>query len=292
MTAGIKRRESLMGYSLAFPIFLLIFVVIGFPFLWTVYLSLTNKTIGYEPKFIGLKNYILNFSDPDYWLVLKNTLIYMTSSVFFKLFIGMVLAIVLNQKFPGRALVRILLLLPWALPGMVSAMAWKWMYNDTYGIINALLKRGGFIQEGIPWLSGFGIALFSVIIVNIWRGIPFFLFSLLGGLQTIDPELYDVARIDGAGPFQSFFRITIPSLAPVIAVTTMLSSIWTFNDFENVFLITGGGPLNASAVISTYTYQVAFQQNDMARSLSVAVSIIPILVLLIAIASRRIGEQD
>jgi len=280
-----------MGYVLALPIFLLIFVVIGGPFVWTVYLSLTNKTIGYEPKFIGLANYARNFSDPDYWLVLKNTLVYMTTSVAAKLAIGLGLALVLNQRFPGRAAVRILLLLPWALPGMVSAMVWKWMYNDTYGIINALLKRGGLIEASIPWLSGMGIALFSVVVVNIWRGVPFFLFSLLGGLQTIDPELYDAARIDGAGPFQSFLRITIPCLAPVIAVTTLLSSIWTFNDFENVYLITGGGPLNASAVIATYTYEAAFQQNDMARALSVAVSIIPLLVLMIVLAGRRISER-
>jgi multiple sugar transport system permease protein len=209
-----------------------------------------------------------------------------------KLVIGMILALTLNEDFKGRAIVRMLLLIPWALPGMVAAMTWKWMYNDTFGIINSILKNIGLIEVSIPWLSSKHLTLYSVIIVNIWRGIPFFIFSLLGGLQTIDGQLYEAAKIDGANMIRRFWSITVPSILPVISITTMLSSIWTFNDFENIWLITGGGPLNSSSVVATYTYQIAFQYNEMAQAVSVAVSIMPILIVMILFASKRIGKED
>jgi multiple sugar transport system permease protein len=204
-----------------------------------------------------------------------------------KLVIGMILALTLNEDFKGRAIVRMLLLIPWALPGLVAAMTWKWMYNDTFGIINSILKNIGLIEVSIPWLSSKHLTLYSVIIVNIWRGIPFFIFSLLGGLQTIDGQLYEAAKIDGANMIRRFWSITVPSILPVISITTMLSSIWTFNDFENIWLITGGGPLNSSSVVATYTYQIAFQYNEMAQAVSVAVSIMPILIVMILFASKR-----
>ena len=286
------KNEKTLGRMLVLPIFLLVFVLMGYPFINTLYISLTNKRVGYEPEFIGFKNYARLFADPTYWLVLKNTFVYMFLAVGMKLILGMILAITLNEKFPGRAIVRMLLLVPWALPGMVAAMTWKWMYNDTFGIINSLLKNIGLIEVSIPWLSSKHLTLYSVIIVNIWRGVPFFIFSLLGGLQTIDGQMYEAAKIDGANVLRRFWNITIPSIFPVISITTMLSAIWTFNDFENIYLITGGGPINSSSVIATYTYQIAFQYNEMAQAVSVAVSIMPILILMILFASKRIGKED
>jgi multiple sugar transport system permease protein len=291
MTQSIARGEKRLGYSLVAPIFVLVFLVIGIPFLYTLVLSLTNKTVGMAPKFIGLRNYKSIFADSTYWLVLTNTLIYTVGSVAAKLAIGLGLALILNERFPGRSIARVLLLVPWALPGMVSAMTWKWMYNDTYGIINSLLKGAHLIREPIVFLSDPKMVLATVMIVNIWRGVPFFLFSILGGLQTIDGQMYEAAMIDGASALRRLVRITLPSVAGVVAITTLLSTIWTFNDFENVYLITGGGPLNMSSVISTYTYEVAFLQNDMARALAVAVSIIPLLVVLIAAAGKSIGGE-
>lgn len=286
------KNEKALGRMLVLPIFLLVFVLMGYPFINTLYISLTNKRVGYDPKFIGLQNYARLITDPTYWLVLKNTFIYMFLSVGVKLTFGMILALTLNEKFIGRGIIRMLLLIPWAIPGMVAAMTWKWMYNDTFGIINSILKNIGLIETSIPWLSSKHLTLYSVIIVNIWRGVPFFLFSLLGALQTIDGQLYEAAKIDGANVIRRFWNITIPSIIPVISITTMLSSIWTFNDFENIYLITGGGPLNSSSVIATYTYEIAFHYNEMAQAVSVAVSVVPILILMIAFASKRIGKED
>ncbi|UUZ79018.1 sugar ABC transporter permease [Paenibacillus sp. P26] len=287
-----RKYDRSLGYILILPVAFVIFVVIGFPFLNAIYLSFTDKVVGVEPKFVGLDNYIHILTDKEYWKVLKNTFIYMIFSVGIKLAIGLILAVVVNESFFGRGLFRMILLIPWALSGMVAAITWRWMYDDTYGIINSLLMRWHITETPIPWTSGVHMALISVIIVNIWKGLPFFIFSLLGGLQTIDSQMYEAATIDGAGWIRQFFAITIPSIMPVITITTLLSCIWTFNNFESVYLITGGGPLNASAVISTYTYEVAFQQNLMGRALAVAGSVVPILVVMIVVSMRKMKADE
>ncbi|MDF2961463.1 MAG: sugar transporter permease [Paenibacillus sp.] len=292
MLQSKRKSDLVLGYASVTPIVIIIFAVIGIPFVNALYLSFTDKTVGAEANFIGLDNYREIFSDPVYWKVLKNTFVYFVTDVFFKLVIGMIFALTVNEQFAGRSVVRVLFLVPWAISGMVAALTWKWMYNDTYGIINQVLLDTGLIDIPVAWLSGPNIALVSVIIVNIWRGIPFFLFSILGGLQTIDKQLYEAARIDGAGTIRQFLSITLPSISSVIVITTMLSSIWTFNDFENIFLITGGGPLYNSAVISVYTYEVAFHQNNMGKSLSVAGSIIPILLVLMFFMTRKLNKED
>ena len=244
------------------------------------------------PKFIGFANYLYLFNDLQYWLVIRNTLMYTFVCIVLKLTLGTLFALLLNEKFPARGIVRVAMLLPWAIPGMVAANTWKWIYNDQYGILNALMKRIGLISTSINWLGSMQLALWSVIIVNVWRGIPFFLFSILGGLQTIDGQLYDAGKIDGANLFHRFFKITLPSVMPVLTITTLLSAIWTFNDFDNIWLITGGGPINASSVIATFTYQISFINNQMARALAVAVSIIPFLAILMTVITTRMKNQQ
>jgi ABC-type sugar transport system permease subunit len=285
-------KERYLGLLFVLPVFFLVFCVIGFPFVYTLYLSFTDKRVGYPAHFIGFENYLANLRDSQYWLVIKNSFVYTLSCIALKLAGGMIFALLLNEKFRGRGIIRVGMLLPWAIPGMVAANTWKWMYNGQYGIINTLLKRMHLISLPINWLGSVHLALLSVIIVNVWRGIPFFLFTILGGLQTIDDQLYDAGKIDGAGMIQRFLYITLPSVIPVIAIAILLSSIWTFNDFENIWLITAGGPLNASSVVATYTYDVAFIQNLMARSLAVAVSIIPLLLLMMAVVFKRIKGYD
>lgn len=291
-TTAKRQDDKLLGYALLLPVAVIVFVIIGIPFVNAIYLSFTDKVVGMEPSFVGFRNYIHIFTDAEYWKVLKNTFIFTVGSVGFKLVLGLALAVVVNESFAGRGLLRAVLLVPWALSGMVSAVTWRWMYDDTYGIINALLLRWNVIEAPIALTSDPAIALFSVILVNIWKGLPFFIFSLLGGLQTIDGQMYEAAKIDGAGRLRQFFSITVPSIAPVIAITVMLSTIWTFNSFEIVHLITGGGPLHASAVISTYTYEVAFLQNKMGESLAVAGSVIPILIVLIVVSMKKLSKDD
>lgn len=273
------------------PIVIVIFIITGLPFLRALYWSFTDKVIGSREHFIFLDNYVKLFSDTVYWKSLRNTSVYTLGCVAVKLLVGLLWAVLLNQSFKGKAFFRTALLIPWALPGMVAAMTFRWMYDSTYGIINSILINLGIVSLPIAWLSNPRIVLFSAMIVNIWRGVPFFMFSILGEMQTLDRQVYEAATVDGAGIFKQFRYITIPSISNVLKVTVLLSTIWTFNDFENVWLVTGGGPLYASSVISTYTYDMAFIQNSFGRALSVAASVIPILIVIMVFFSR-IAKKD
>ena len=281
--------DKRLGLLLMVPIAAVIFGITGIPFIRALYLSFTNKVVGVPEQFIGFDNYLALFVDKIYWKSLYNTIIYTVGCITAKLALGLLLAVILNQKFRGKAFFRTALLIPWALPGMVAATTWRWMYDSTYGIINSLLLKAGLISLPIPWLSNPDITLLSTMIVNVWRGVPFFMFSLLGALQTLDGQIFEAAYVDGAGMFKRFWYITLPGISSVLGISTLLSTIWTFNDFENVFLITGGGPIYSSSVISTYTYDLAFIQNSFGRALSVAVSVIPLMLILILVSQKVIS---
>ena len=229
--------DKRLGLLLMVPIAAVIFGITGIPFIRALYLSFTNKVVGVPERFIGFDNYLALFGDKIYWKSLYNTIIYTVGCITAKLALGLLLAVILNQKFRGKAFFRTALLIPWALPGMVAATTWRWMYDSTYGIINSLLLKAGLISLPIPWLSDPDITLLSTMIVNVWRGVPFFMFSLLGALQTLDGQIFEAAYVDGAGMFKRFWYITLPGISSVLGISTLLSTIWTFNDFENVFLI-------------------------------------------------------
>lgn len=284
------KRDNLFGFLLIIPIIIVIFGVMGYPFLRAVYLSFTDKVVGAKETFAGLKNYESLITDPIYWKSLKNTFIYTVGCIGAKFLLGLLLAVILNQSFKGKGFFRTVLLIPWAIPGMVAATTWRWMYDSTYGIINSLLIAAGITKVGVFWLSDTHLTLLSTMIVNIWRGVPFFMFSILGALQTLDKQQYEAAYVDGAGSLRQFWYITLPSITGVLGITTLLSAIWTFNDFENVYLITGGGPLYSSSTIATYTYDMAFIQNNFAGALSVAVSVVPILLIMILIYTKHNKE--
>ncbi len=290
-TVSQSVKDRRLGLLLMIPIVIVIFIITGLPFLRALYWSFTDKVIGSREHFIFLDNYVNLFSDTVYWKSLRNTSVYTLGCVAVKLLVGLLWAVLLNQSFKGKAFFRTALLIPWALPGMVAAMTFRWMYDSTYGIINSILINLGIVSLPIAWLSNPRIVLFSAMIVNIWRGVPFFMFSILGEMQTLDRQVYEAATVDGAGIFKQFRYITIPSISNVLKVTVLLSTIWTFNDFENVWLVTGGGPLYASSVISTYTYDMAFIQNSFGRALSVAASVIPILIVIMVFFSR-IAKKD
>lgn len=285
------KKDRRLGLLLVIPIIIIVFGIMGYPFMRAIYLSFTDKLVGMQEKFVGLKNYQKLIGDKVFWKSLVNTVIYTAGCIGAKLVFGMLFALVLNQNFKGKGFFRTLLLIPWAIPGMVAATTWRWMYDSTYGIINSILISLGLTKTGIAWLSDVHIVLLSTMIVNIWRGIPFFMFSILGALQTLDKQQYEAATVDGAGIFKQFWYITLPSIGSVVGITTLLSTIWTFNDFENVYLLTGGGPLYASSTIATYTYDMAFIQNNFARAMSIAVSVIPILLLLIVLYTKANKEE-
>ena len=286
-------RDAVFGYALLTPSLILIFALIGFPFINSIWLSLHDKIIGVQnPDFIGLENYTSLLNDADFWNAIRNIVIYVFFAVSIKLVIGLIVAIVVNQPLPARGIIRAIILLPWAMPTLVTVLTWRWMYHDLYGVLNYLLLQAYVIDQPIIWLGTRAMAMPSVIIVNVWRGFPFFAIILLAGLQSIPTELHEAAEVDGATVLQRFRHVTLPGLAPVMAVVTVLSTIWTFNDFTIIWLLTGGGPANATEVISTLTYKIAISGQQLGKGVAVSVLIMPILMILIVFLTRLTARRE
>lgn len=283
-----------LGYALLLPLVLVLFVVLAFPVLTAISITLQDKRIGSPGAFIGLENYRrLLFEDTAFWRVVQNGFIFTVGSVSLKAIVGMAMAVLLNRRMLFRGFFRGLLLLPWVTPAVVTAMAWRWIL-DLMGVFNYILTNLGILKLPIPWLAQYWSAQLSLIMVNAWRGFPFFGVTLLAGLQAIPVELYEAAEVDGASSWQRFWNITLPSLRTVILVVVILSTIWTFNDFSTVWLLTRGGPINATDVFATYTYKLGFETSRLGYGQTVSIILAPVLVLFILVLSPLMlrGENE
>jgi multiple sugar transport system permease protein len=273
--------------SLVFTLLYLL-VVQGYPFFWSFIISLTNKQIGSPGLFIGLRNYLRLMTDKTFWLVCRFTFLFVFVTVAFKLFFGMLMGLTLNKPLPFRGLWRALLFLPWALPTLTSVLTWRWMLGDVGGVVNYFLLKLHLVGRPVAWLGDTLLAQISVIAVNIWRGIPFFGISILAALQSIPEELFEAARIDGASPWQSFWRITVPITSKVVLLVSLISTIWSFGDFSIIWIMTRGGPANHTHVLSTYSYIVTFQNLDMAQGIAISLVIVPVSLILMFFTLRTI----
>jgi len=287
-------RDFVLAYVLLIPLILILFLLLAYPIASALWITLQDKTIGMVGRFIGLENYReLLVEDPFFWQVVRNGFVFTIGSVLLKLIVGMVMALVLNQPLVFRGLWRGLLLMPWVAPTVVTALSWRWILDLT-GVLNLILRDLGLMKTSIPWLAQYGTAMFSLILVNTWRGFPFFGITLLAGMQAIPQELYEAAEIDGASVWQRFRYVTMPSLRTVILVVTILSVIWTFNDFSIVWLLTGGGPGHATDVFATYTYKLGFVTSRLGYGQTVSVILAPVLIVIIMILSPLMlrGEAE
>jgi multiple sugar transport system permease protein len=271
-------RKLLIGYSYLVPAALCLLATVVVPIFFAIKMSLYADVL-YKPqdyRFIGLDNYIRLLHDPVFWLTLQNSVVWVFGSVFLQFIFGFAAALLLQQAFTGRALVRTLTLLPWIIPGVVVGLIWQWLYQPNYGVINDLLIRAGAMSERIAWLSSPDYAMSAVVFTNVWRGIPFFAIMLLAGLQAVPDELYEAAHVDGAGVLSRFWHITLPLLRPIIVVSTATRIIWTFNYADLIFVMTGGGPANATQITSTYTLTQAYSTLDFgyAGALSVVLLVV------------------
>lgn len=287
-------RDWVLAYVLLIPLVLTLFILLAYPIASAIWITLQDKTIGMVGRFIGLENYReLLFDDPFFWQVVRNGFVFTAGSVFLKLIVGMIMALVLNQPLRWRGLWRGLLLMPWVAPTVVTALSWRWILDLT-GVLNLTLRDLGLMKTSIPWLAQYGTALLSLVLVNTWRGFPFFGITLLAGMQAIPQELYEAAEMDGASVWQRFRFVTLPSLRTVILVVTILSVIWTFNDFSIVWLLTGGGPGHATDVFATYTYKLGFITSRLGYGQTVSVILAPVLIVIIMILSPLMlrGESE
>jgi multiple sugar transport system permease protein len=231
--------------------------------------------------FIGLGNFLADFRDPTFWQVVQNTFVYTAAATLLKMVGGLGLALVMNQAFRLKNLVRAVLLLPFIVPTVLSTIAWMWILDPSFSVINWLLVHGGLAERGPSWLGNPALAMTSLIVVNTWRGLPFYAITLLAGLQTIPPELYEAATIDGAGALDRFRYVTLPLLKPVVFIVTMFSLIFTFSDFQLVYVLTRGGPANATHLFATYAFDIAMSGGQFGLGASVALAMLPPLALLI-----------
>ena len=286
-------RDALLGYALLLPAGVILLLLVGYPMLVALTMSLQKKLIGSPvAPFIGLDNYLSLLGDPTFWIVIRNVLIFTTASVAVKLILGTIVALTLHESIPMRGVVRAVVIIPWALPTLVSVLIWMWMYSDIGGVFNHILMGVGVVDEPLLFLGQPVLAMASVILVNIWRGFPFFSVTLLAGLQTIGAELYDAAKVDGAGLWARFRHVTLPGLAPVMAVVTLLSTIFTLNDFAIIWLLTRGGPGNATDVLSTLTYKVAIRGLELGKGVAISMTMVPLLLILIVLLTRFMSQRE
>jgi multiple sugar transport system permease protein len=275
--------ERWLALTLLMPTAVLLGLFIAYPFFRGIILSVTNARVGVPGEFVGLDNFRRLASDPIFYQVVWNTVWYTAVTTVFKLGLGLWLALLLNRSFRGKAYVRAFILLPFIIPTVLSTFAWKWMFDPTFSVLNWMMYHLSIINRPINWLGDGDLAMLSIIIVNIWRGVPFFAISLLAGLQTISPDLNEAAAIDGAKPLQRFWYITWPLLLPVTMVVVLFSVIQTFADFQIVYVMTGGGPANATHLFATYAYQLGVGTGLLSQGAAISLAMFPILFLIVII---------
>lgn len=273
------------------PAIVLIGLVILYPLIVGVSFSFQSVTLlrPERAEWIGFGNFVDLWSDRYFWISLENTLVWTFGSLFFQFFLGLGLALLLNTTFPGRRAFQALVFLPWAVPTFLSALTWAWLFNPTIGPLPHWLYALGLLSEPMNILGDPDLAIWGPIAANVWFGVPFFAITLLAALQSIPSELYEAADIDGASTWQSFTKITLPFLAPMIAITVMLRTIWIANFADMIFIMTAGGPANSTQILSTYIFTTAFKKLDFGYASAIAVALLILLFVyaVVFMALRR-----
>ena len=284
-------RENLAGMGLLAPTVLILVGLVLYPFVYAIWLSFTDKTIGSPGSFVGLANFRYLLGWPLFSAAIVNTAVFTVSAVAIKFVLGMAVAVVLNQQIRGRNFFRAFLLLPWVMPAFVVYLVWRWLYDPLSGLINYALLDLGLVASPIPFLSERTTAMASVIVAHVWRAFPFFAISFLAGMQTISQELYDSAQVDGASRWQQFRFITLPSLYHIIGVVLMLSTIWTANAFEPVYLLTGGGPSDATVVYTLLAYLMGMVNLRLGEAAAVSTLFLPFLLGLVLVVTALLQRK-
>jgi multiple sugar transport system permease protein len=288
--------QRILGFVLLTPALILILVFIAYPFVLGIWMSLTDKLVGTSGNFVGLANYTRLLDSDIFRTAAWNTLFFTFMATVFKAALGMWLALLLNRKFRLQRITRSAVLLPFIVPTVLSTLAWLWMFDATFSVFNwtmrylwqmeivlfgMVLKENWGFFSGPLWLGDPGWAMFSVILVNVWRGLPFFAITFLAGLQTIPQELYDAADIDGATGWRKFWHVTLPMIKPVAIVVVVFSVVITFADFQLVYILTRGGPNNETHLLATLAYQLGMTSGNIGQGAAVALFMLPILASVI-----------
>jgi multiple sugar transport system permease protein len=285
---AVRARRGAYPYVLLAPVLVLVGIGVFYPIVHMVVLSLQSY-ITVRPNdthFVGLQNYGRLFSDPEFWRSLRVSVTWVVGSVVPQFLLGLGLALLLNEQFPGRGLVRSLILLPWVVSGVITGIMWVWLFDGTIGVINDLLMKLQLISVPIPWGVQPTSAFFALLLANAWRGSPFFAVVLLAALQSIPPELYEAAKIDGANRWGRFRYVTLPLILEAVIIATLLRSIWTFNYVDLIWTMTQGGPISATRTLAMYVFNTAYRDGDFGYAATLSASLAVLLLVFSALYLR------
>ncbi|MBV8776691.1 MAG: sugar ABC transporter permease [Alphaproteobacteria bacterium] len=285
-------RGAVFSWLMMAPPILFIAALVGYPFFYGIFLSLENRPVAQPGTFVGLQNFIKEAHDPVFWQVVRNTFVYTIVATILKMIGGLCLALAMNQHFKFKNIIRALMLLPFIVPTVLSTVAFMWMLDPAFSVVNRVLMEFGWPKPGPSWLGNPVLAMISIIVINTWRGLPFYGITLLAGLQTVPTELYEAATIDGASGWHRFRYVTLPLLQPIILIVTLFSVIFTFADFQLVYVLTHGGPQNATALFATYAFDIGMGSGQLGLGAAVALAMLPALAVLIVAISLYLRKKS
>jgi multiple sugar transport system permease protein len=291
-TKRLLENEKALAAALLAPGVVILVLFIAYPFVMALWFSLTSISVGEAGEFVGLDNFTKAWDDTIFQTAFKNTVFYTFWATIFKLVLGMWLALLLNRSFPFKRFVRASMLLPFIVPTVLSAWAWRWMFDPTFSVMNWSLYHMGMISDRLPFLSDGDWAMWCAVVVNTWRGMPFFAITLLAGLQTISPELHEASALDGANAWNRFWHVTWPLLLPVTVVVVVFSVIQTFSDFQLIYVLTGGGPANSTHLIATYAYQIGVGSGLLGEGAALSLFMFPVLFAVVWVQLRYLKRMD
>jgi multiple sugar transport system permease protein len=288
----LLENQRVLAGALLLPGVAILTIFIAYPFVMAIWFSLTDISVGTAGKFVGSANFEKAWQDTVFQTAFWNTCFYTFWATVFKLALGMWLALLLNRHFRFKRMIRAWMLLPFIIPTVLSTFAWRWMFDPTFSVINWTLYHLGWITDRLPFLSSGDWAMWCAIVVNTWRGTPFFAITLLAGLQTINPDLHEAAALDGANAWHRFWHVTWPLLLPVTLVVVVFSVIQTFSDFQLIYVLTGGGPANATHLVATYAYQIAIHSGLLGEGAAISLFMFPVLFLVVLFQLRYLKRME
>jgi len=284
--AGLLARDAPVAYAFVAPAFFLLVFLVAYPFVLSVWFSLSDARVGDAGAFVGLENFRRLLTSSIFLQTLQNSMVFTALALGAKTVFGMILALLLFRLVRFKRLIRGAVLLPFIVPTALSTLVWWWMFEPLYSVVNWTLKALHITTRDIPWLPDPYLAMFTVILVNTWRGLPFFAITLLAGLVAIPRELYEAAESDGAGPLARFWHVTVPLLKPVLAVVILFSAIFTLADFNIVYVLTKGGPMNMTHLFATYSFTLGLQGGEIGLGAAVSLFLFPILLAVVFLQLR------
>ena len=285
-------RESVLGPAFITPAVLLITLLVAYPFIMAIYFALSNSFIGRPSHFIGLRNFVDLWSSDAFRQTFQNAFVFTGISVACKLVMGISLALLLNEQLWFKRLIRGTVLLPWVIPTALSTLGWTWMFNSLYSVVNWTgIALGLLDPPGPNWLGQKSYAMAAVVLVNVWRGLPFFAITILAGLVAIPKDLYEAAETDGAGPVRRFWYVTLPLLKPVLAIVVLFSTIFTFSDFNIVYVLTHGGPINSTHLFATLSRQIGLDSGRIGEGAAISLYLFPVLMFVVWAQLRFVRKQ-